>query len=96
MARAGRAQYRPDRQGMKRLMQSPEIAELCKKAAENAVSYAQGIAPRDTGNYANSFDVETRIVGDRQTAVLYNTAKYATVLEVKHRILGRAVDHAKP
>lgn len=96
MARADRVQYRPDRQGMRRLMQSPEIAELCQKAAENAGSYAQGIAPRDTGNYAASFEVETRIVGDRQTAVLYNTAPYAAALEVKHRVLGRAADHAKP
>lgn len=96
MARAGRTQYRPDRQGMRRLMKSPEMAELCRKAAENAESYAESIAPRETGKYADSFEVETRIIGDRQTAVLSNTVKYANVLEQKHRVLGRSVDHAKP
>jgi hypothetical protein len=91
-----RARYQPNRREMRRLMQSAEIAKLCEQAAENAKKYAEGIAPRETGTYAASFEVETRIVGDRQTAVLMNTVKYANVLEQKHRVLGRAVDHAKP
>jgi hypothetical protein len=81
---------------MRQLMQSREVAELCRQAAENAKGYAQSIAPRETGKYADSFEVETRIVGDRQTAVLFNSVKYANVLEQKHRVLGRAADHAKP
>jgi hypothetical protein len=91
-----RVRYQPNRREMRRLMQSDDIARLCRQAAENAKSYAEGIAPRESGEYARSFKVETRIVGDRQTAVLFNTAPYATVLEIKHRILGRAADHAKP
>lgn len=96
MARGDRIQYRPDRQGMRRLMQSPGVAKAMRQAAENAKRYAESIAPRGTGEYAKSFEVETRIVGDRQTAVLYNTAPYATALEVRHRVLGRAGDHARP
>lgn len=93
---AERVRYRPDRREMQRLMQSEEVAKVCAQAAENAKSYAQGIAPRDSGEYAGAFEVETRIVGDRQTAVLVNNTRYAAALEVKHRILGRAADHAKP
>lgn len=91
-----RVRYQPNRREMRRLMQSADVARLCEQAAENAKGYAESIAPRDSGEYARSFKVETRIVGDRQTAVLSNTAPYATVLEVKHRVLGRAADHAKP
>ena len=96
MARAGRVQYRPDRQGMRRLMQSAVIAKMCEQAAENAKQYAESIAPRDSGEYVGAFEVQTRIVGDRQTAVLVNETPYANVLEQKHHVLGRAVDHAKP
>lgn len=91
-----RTRYVPNRQQMRRLMQSPDMARAMRRAAENAQKHAEGIAPRDTGNYAGSFEVETRVVGDRQTAVLYNTAPYAAALEARLRILGRAADHAKP
>ena len=91
-----RVRYQPNRREMRRLMQSDDIARLCRQAAENAKSYAEGIAPRESGEYADAFEVETRIVGDRQTAVLFNNTRYAAALEAKHRILGRAADHAKP
>jgi phage terminase large subunit-like protein len=81
---------------MRKLMQSPDVAKAMEQAAENAQRYAESIAPRDTGTYAESFDVETRVVGDRATAVLFNRAKYATVIEIRHRVLGRATDHARP
>lgn len=91
-----RVRYMPNRREMRRLMQSADMARLCEQAAQNAKSYAEGLAPRDSGEYARGFRVETRIVGDRQTAVVRNDTPYAALLEVKHRILGRAADHAKP
>lgn len=96
MARADQARYVPNRREMRKLMQSRDIAKLTQQAAENGKRFAESIAPRDTGDYANGFDVETRVVGDRATSVLLNRVRYATVIEVRDRVLGRAADHAKP
>ena len=93
---APRARYQPDRRGMRKLMKSPDIAKITEAAAENAANYAASIAPRDTGEYADSFEVESRIVGDRQTSVVFNSVKYANTLEQRYRVLARSVDHAKP
>lgn len=95
MARTDQARYVPSRKEMRKLMQSRDIGKLTQQAAENGQKFAESIAPRDTGEYARGFRVETRIVGDRVTSVLVNSVPYATALEVKHRVLGRAVDRAR-
>lgn len=88
--------YVPNPRSVGAWLKSAEVAELCRRAAENGRRAAERHAPRDTGEYVEGLDVTTQVYGDRQTALLKATARHSTVLEVRHRILGRAADHARP
>lgn len=94
MART-RVVYRPNHASMRRFMSSRQMADVVRAVAERGRSAAESLAPRDTSRYAAAFRVETRQYGDRQTALLYNTAPYAAVVEARDRVLGRAVDHMR-
>lgn len=96
MAGARNAYYVPNPRSVGAWLKSAEVAELCRRAAENGRRAAERHAPRDTGEYVEGLDVTTQVYGDRQTGLLIATARHSTVLEVKHRILGRAADHARP
>ncbi|HEU4567435.1 MAG TPA: HK97 gp10 family phage protein [Marmoricola sp.] len=94
MART-RVEYRPNHASMRRFMSSRQMADVVRAVAEKGRAAAESLASRDTGRYATSFEVETRQYGDRQTAVLYNTAPYAAVVEARDRVLGRSIDHMR-
>lgn len=94
MART-RVVYRPNHASMRRFMSSRQMADVVRAVAERGRSAAESLAPRDTSRYAASFEVVVRQYGDRQTALLYNTAPYAAVVEARDRVLGRAVDHMR-
>src|SRR5690606_6460453 len=96
MAGARNAYYVPNPRSVGAWLKSAEVAELCRRAAENGKREAERIAPRDTGDYANGLQVTTQVYGDRQTARLKATARHSPELEVRSRILGRAPDRARP
>lgn len=96
MATRPKASYKPDRKGIDGMLKDPRMAEMCKVAADAGKDFAEGIAPRETGAYAAGFEVETALIGSRQTAVLINRVKYATVVETRHHVLARTIDHIKP
>lgn len=80
---------------------SPEVLAACMAEAERGKAFAVGIAPVDTREYSESFDVDPDVVtyfrsGPRVAARLVNTAEHAAAVEfgnehVKrpHRVLGR-------
>src|SRR5688500_16048447 len=99
MGKKSRVNYKPDRRGTGQLLRTAEMEQLVRSAAEKAKAYAEKIAPRDTGRYANSFEVESTRRGgphsDRAEARLVNTADYAWAVEFVNgdRVLGKAADH---
>lgn len=90
--------YTPDRSGLKALGQSDGIGRTCLEAAERGKAEAERIAPRDTGEYAESFIArrETVLAGwnnePRAGAILENTAPHSVVVEVRDNVLARVVD----
>lgn len=95
-----RIRYQWDIASTNELMNDPEMVAVLRAAAERGAEYAASIAPRDTGEYARSFEVETSTKSgpahDRAEARLINTSDHATQVEfVNHggaRVLGRTVD----
>lgn len=91
-----RIRYRPNFAGTRRVMTSPQMAEVMKRRAEAALPFAQGISPRESGEYAGAFRVEVVRRGgprrNRAEARLINDAEYASDVERRHRVLGRTVD----
>lgn len=91
-----RAYYRPDPGGMRQLGQSPEMGQAMQEAAKVGQRWAEGAAPRDTGEYAGSFRVAPATVQggwrheDRAGAALINDAPHAGIVESRHRILARS------
>lgn len=80
--------YKSDPAGMAALVNSPGMGAAMVQAAEVGRRYAESIAPRDTGEYARSFQVrqETvrfrgRFAGNRAGAVLENTSDHAAAVE---------------
>lgn len=75
-----------NRAGVGQLAQSSEMHSLMNDVMEAAKGAAQSIAPRDTGDYADSFEVEKNqtatIAGTRRAAAtLRNTAPHAAAVE---------------
>lgn len=87
------ALYDPNSDLFDEIMQSDEIAGILRTVVDDAKEYAESISPVRTGTYRNSFTTSVEVVGDRQEAILANTADYAAVIEVKQRVLGRTVDY---
>lgn len=101
MARSN-VDYTPSAAGFKAMRNGPEIQAVCVAVAEKAKGYAVSIAPRDSGEYASSFQVDRITViftsgpgkGPRVGARLVNKAPYAAAVEWRHghRVLGRTLD----
>lgn len=102
--------FRPNQAGFRQIANSPEMRAALKAVAEDAKAYAESISQdfRDTGDYADSFEVteetvdftETRFSGPRAAARLTNTSDHAAAVEWgnehshrNHRVLGRTLDH---
>ena len=87
----GNVDYRPDREGMAALVQSPGVGAACVAAAGRGLVAAEAAAARfvKSGEYARSFKVRPAVVhlslgrnrGPRAGAILENTAPYAATLE---------------
>lgn len=89
-------QYRPDPRGMRKLMTSPEVADVVLDRAEKGADWMRANAPVDTGEYQASFAVEQRelnVFGSvRACASIYNYAPHATEVDWQHNLFPRAVD----
>jgi hypothetical protein len=98
---APKIRYDKNLDGTNELMNSPEMLAVLRAAAEDGAQYAASIAPRETGEYASSFRVETSTKSgpkrDRGEARLVNDSDHARQVEFVnqggHRVLGRTVDH---
>lgn len=82
------------------LMQSPGMLRHLSTVAAKGKAHAESISPRDTGRYAESFEIDVRVIGDRLTAVITNTAPHAVLVELYNkgtgeRIMARMVEHLK-
>lgn len=92
------ASYKPDRRGMRELGMSAVVGDAMVAAAEKGRAWAEANAPRDSGEYAGSFEVARATVQagwsneDRAGAVLYNTAPHGGVVEWRDHVLSRAVN----
>jgi hypothetical protein len=96
---ADKPTYRKDLRAFNRFMNSPGIQRAMVSVAEKGKTYAEQISPVKSGDYRRHFHAEpvdhAGKHGDRAGAKLYNDAEYAPAVEwrLKHRVLGRAVDH---
>jgi len=91
--------YEPDYAGLGRVMRSREMRAMLEIRTLRGKAFAESIAPRDTGDYARSFRVESSARGegrwaDRAEARLINFSDHATLVEWVNgdRVLGRTVD----
>lgn len=90
--------YRPDHRGMRNLAQSAGIGQAMQQAAQAGKQWAEANAPRDSGEYANSFSITPATVRggrdneDRAGAALVNSANHAGIVEWRHNVLARAVN----
>lgn len=101
MARPG---FTPDRAGVRRLHQSPEVGAASLRAAEAVQSTGEALAPVDTGEYQRSFSSRresvptlSRLGGNynRAGAIVENTAGHAAVVEARNQVLSRAAAQAR-
>ncbi len=103
----GKAKFRPNNKGIGLMLRSQKMKREMEHRADLVVGYAQADAPRKTGDYASSFEVESGTSespiklgqGDRAWAKVKNTSGHAAAVEFGnkqvgegHRVLGRAVD----
>jgi hypothetical protein len=97
-----RVTFKANRAGITALALGPKAQAVVLQRAEAAKAAAEAIAPRQSGHYADSFDVTPTTVvikgKPRAGARLSNTADYATVIEIGRRgqdgqhVLSRALD----
>ena len=95
---ADKPTYRADFGAFRKFMNSPEIRAVMVRVAEKGKAYAEQISPVETGDYRGHFHAEPvdhAGRGDRAGAKLYNDSAHAAAVEwrLKHRVLGRTVDH---
>lgn len=95
-----KVQYEADHKGIAALLVAPEMMNLVAQGAAEGMQYAISISPKDTGDYASSFEVEAGLVvktgGNRRAAArLVNNSDHAVNVEWTNgdRVLGRTVDH---
>lgn len=92
------ATYKPDHKGMKELANSRDMSKAMQQVAEVGKQWAEGQAPRDSGEYAAGFRVApTTVRGgrrgeDRAGARLANDAPHAAAVERRTGILSRSVN----
>lgn len=90
--------YKPDHGGVARLLREERMGEAMEAYAKAGAKYAAHIAPRETGEYRDSFGTEHHVSEKRQTAVLFNTADHAPAVEWGtfnqdgHHVLSRTID----
>lgn len=95
---AGKGNYTPDRSGLQKIGRSKIMGKAMQSAAERGRRYAEGVAPRRSGEYAGAFEVEPAEVSygrsnDRRAgAALVNKADHALAVEGRSRVLKHAVD----
>jgi hypothetical protein len=102
-----RATFKPNSKGIGQMLTSQKMEREMVWRARIVVGNAEVIAPRETGEYAASFDVESgrdkspiRMGrGDRAWAKAKNTSGHAAAVEFGNkqvgegqRVLGRAAD----
>ncbi len=96
---APRAKFRGDYKGIGKMLRSKQMQREMETRAERVKSKAEGLAPRDSGRYADSFKVETGVrEGRKPRAVskVVNDAPNAPYVEwgtsktPRHRTMGRA------
>lgn len=92
--------YEPNFRETGNLLTSRRMEALMVSSAARGQAFAESIAPRDSGEYARSFTIESTTRGgprrDRAEARLVNVAEYAGMVEWVNnggeRVLGRTVD----
>lgn len=97
---AANVRYTPNRGGMRALGLSSGVGGMCVDAANRGRVEAERIAPRDSSDYATSFQVRQATVRagwgnePRAGAVLVNTSDHAAAVEWRHghHVLARVVD----
>lgn len=104
---AAKARFRPNTKGVGMMLRSKQMEQEMKDRATLVERLAEADAPRRTGDYADSFEVESGRSGapikigrgDRAWALVRNTSGHAAAVEFGNkrfgegrRPLGRAVD----
>ncbi len=96
--------YSPNYAGIRAMAASPAMVEAMRRKAEQMKTYAEAIAPVDTGEYKASFRVTAGVVAGTAQARLANVCDHAIYVEYPHRvhnstrvvagqhILGRSID----
>lgn len=90
--------YKPDFAGTNGLMNSPEMQEAMRSAAEKGRAFAESVSPERTGEYRASFSVSARAHGgaheDRAEATLVNNSPHAARVEWQdgYHVLARTAD----
>lgn len=105
------AAYEPNDAGFRAFLIGPEVRRGLAEAAERAKAFAESISQdfRDSGEYAESFDVSDVTVdfngAPRAAGRLTNTSGHAAAVEVgyrgrsheasssAHRVLGRTLEN---
>lgn len=101
----GGATYSPDAAGFKAMALSDEIRDAVRQIGEKGLAFAETISQdfRRTGDYADSFEVVEASVDIspsrpgrfRAAAILQNTSRHATAVEVgrgAHHVLARTLE----
>lgn len=89
--------YRRDSRGLQALLTSTAMQDAVVEVAEDAAAFARSIAPRRTGKYADSFEVERAEFpgpgSPRKGAVVANTSEHAAAVEwgQNRHILGQTL-----
>lgn len=86
-------EFEMDYAGMRRVAVGAELKTACYLIARKAQPYAEAIAPRDSGDFARSFDVNMGhawVAGMRRVAArLLNTDPGAAAIEFGYKPPGR-------
>ena len=94
-----RAKFRASYKGIGEILRSQQMQREMADRADRVKSTAEALAPRETGDYAASFRVETEIREGktrRAVAKVINDSPHATYVEwgtsrtPRHRVMGRA------
>jgi hypothetical protein len=100
---APRARYRQNTKAFAKVLVSKQMQDAMKDRAEQVQQRAEGIAPRDTGDYGSSFRVEVgvregpkpravaKVVNDNPAAPY---VEWGTSRTPRYRVMGRAAGGA--
>lgn len=100
---AARAKFRGSYKGIGKILRSAQMEQEMRARAERVQQRAEGLAPRETGDYVQHFRVETEIRNGKTTraiATVVNDSQHAAYVEwgtsrtPRHRVMGRAAGEA--